>query len=184
LRWSDIDFAAPSVRIERALAAARGAGVYVKTTKTGGVRHVSITALARDVLAARLEQAQLSAAANGTPQPLPSDFIFSTARSGALPMRPEFLTRRWHRLRATANSPAVRLHELRHCVATELLTAGFDVRTVANRLGHARTSTTMDIYWAFVPARDRDAADHLDAILTAGPAELAGSTVRPRGLAP
>lgn len=59
----------------------------------------------------------------------------------------------------------VRLHDLRHFVATELLTEGIDVRTVANRLGHARTSTTMDIYWAFVPARDRDAADHLEAIL-------------------
>jgi integrase len=59
----------------------------------------------------------------------------------------------------------VRLHDLRHFVATELLTQGIDVRTVANRLGHARTSTTMDIYWAFVPARDRDAADHLESIL-------------------
>jgi hypothetical protein len=36
---------------------------------------------------------------------------------------------------------------------------------VSNRLGHARTSTTLDIYWAFVAARDRDAADHLDDLL-------------------
>ena len=42
---------------------------------------------------------------------------------------------------------------------------GIDVRTVANRLGHASTSTTLDIYWAWVPARDRDAARHLEAIL-------------------
>jgi hypothetical protein len=46
-----------------------------------------------------------------------------------------------------------------------LLTEGIDVRTVANRLGHARTSTTMDIYWGFVPTRERDAADHLETIL-------------------
>ena len=69
------------------------------------------------------------------------------------------------RLRAASGMPGVRIHDIRHFVATELLTAGIDVRTVANRLGHARTSTTMDIYWGFVPARDRDAADHLQSIL-------------------
>jgi integrase len=72
---------------------------------------------------------------------------------------------RWERLRESAGAPKVRLHDLRHFVATELLTAGIDVRTVANRLGHARTSTTMDIYWAFVPARDHDAAAHLEQLL-------------------
>jgi integrase len=56
-------------------------------------------------------------------------------------------------------------HDIPHFVATELLTAGIDLRMVANRLGHARTSTTLDIYWAWVPARDRDAADHLGALL-------------------
>lgn len=61
----------------------------------------------------------------------------------------------------------MRIHDLRHFVATELLSAGIDVRTVANRLGHARTSTTLDIYWAWVPARDRDAAAHLAFLLAA-----------------
>ena len=36
---------------------------------------------------------------------------------------------------------------------------------VTNRLGHARTSTTLDIYWAWVPVRDRDAAEHLQLVL-------------------
>src|SRR5262245_60687536 len=66
----------------------------------------------------------------------------------------------------------LKIHGLRHFVATELLTAGIDVRTVANRLGHARTSTTLDIYWAWVPARDRDAADHLGTVLSSPPPEL------------
>jgi hypothetical protein len=44
------------------------------------------------------------------------------------------------------------------------------------------TSTTMDIYWAFVPARDRDAADHLEAIL--GPDLIAQTTVMVRAAMP
>jgi integrase len=75
------------------------------------------------------------------------------------------VTRRWERLRAKAGLENVKIHGLRHFVATELLTAGIDLRTVANRLGHARTSTTLDIYWAWVPAQDQAAADHLDDVL-------------------
>jgi integrase len=172
LRWSDIDLGGPTVRIERSVGAARGSGVYVKTTKTGGVRRVSITTLARDALAARLEDA---GSASGATPVAPTDFVFAAACSSALPMRPESLTRRWQRLRQDADAQSVRLHDIRHFVATELLTAGFDVRTVSNRLGHARTSTTMDIYWAFVPARDREAAEHLDAILTEARTSISNS---------
>ena len=93
------------------------------------------------------------------------DQIFTNDPDARRPWRPELVTRRWERLRATSGPSHMRIHDLRHFVATELLTAGIDVRTVANRLGHARTSTTLDIYWAWVPARDRDAAHHIEAIL-------------------
>jgi len=79
------------------------------------------------------------------------------------------VSRRWERLRRPSGLNHLKIHGLRHFVATELLTTGIDVRTVANRLGHARTSTTLDIYWAWVPARDREAAEHLQAILEPGP---------------
>ena len=74
------------------------------------------------------------------------DLVFSTHTDARRPSRPELITRRWERLRTEVGCRDVRIHDLRHFVATELLTAGIDVRTVANRLGHARTSTTLDIY--------------------------------------
>lgn len=49
LRWADIDFDQRSVCIERSVSATR-AGVFVKPTKTGGVRRVSITAQAVEAL--------------------------------------------------------------------------------------------------------------------------------------
>lgn len=75
------------------------------------------------------------------------------------------MTARRTRHRKLFDLDHVRVHDLRHFVATELLTTGIDIRTVANRLGHARTSTTLDIYWAWVPAQDQHAAHHLETVL-------------------
>lgn len=158
LRWSDIDLERRTVRIERSVSATKEHGVFIKTTKTDRFRLVSLTAQATRSLTAqrqRIEQEQ----PNTFGAIRRTDLVFPNSSDTTLPWRPELVTRRWERLRTRAGLPHAKLHGLRRFVATELLTAGIDVRTVANRLGHARTSTTLDIYWAWVPARDRQAAD-------------------------
>ena len=61
--------------------------------------------------------------------------------------------------------PRVRLHSLRHSNATLLISEGVDIRTVSNRLGHAQTSTTLNIYSHALQSRDAAAADCLDMAL-------------------
>lgn len=54
------------------------------------------------------------------------------------------------------------IHALRHFSATELLTAGVDLRTVAGRLGHGGGgATTLRVYAAWVAAADQKAAEIL-----------------------
>ncbi len=140
----------------------------MKSTKTGRCHTVALTtASAAAALAERRGTA--TRVAEASQQELGRDeFVFSSDPLGRVPWRPSLATRRWARLREEVGIGRVRVHDLRHFVATELLTAGIDVRTVSNRLGHARTSTTLDVYWAFVPARDHEAADHLDSLLVPG----------------
>lgn len=64
--------------------------------------------------------------------------------------------------------PDVRLHDLRHYVATRLISKGVDPKTVANRLGHSSPATTLSIYSHFVPEADRHASDILGDLLVDG----------------
>lgn len=61
--------------------------------------------------------------------------------------------------------PDIPLHGLRHTSATLLISQNIDVRTVSNRLGHAQTSTTMNIYSHSLMKMDSVAADSLENLL-------------------
>lgn len=50
--------------------------------------------------------------------------------------------------------------------ATQLLSAGVDVRTVAGRLGHPNAATTLNVYAHFLEAADRAAAEVIGNIIT------------------
>jgi site-specific recombinase XerD len=54
------------------------------------------------------------------------------------------------------------LHTLRHYSATELISSGVDIRTVAGRLGHGGGgTTTLRVYAAWVAESDKQAANLL-----------------------
>ena len=55
--------------------------------------------------------------------------------------------------------PRIRLHDLRHTWATLALQAGGDIKIVSERLGHASTKITWDIYQHVTPAMQTDAAE-------------------------
>lgn len=77
------------------------------------------------------------------------------------PYSPNAVTQRYKDMAARLSIES-HLHALRHYSATELLTAGIDLRTVAGRLGHGGGgATTLRVYAAWVAASDRKAAEIL-----------------------
>ena len=81
-------------------------------------------------------------------------------------MRPDTLGSWFSKFIKRHDLPHITLHGLRHTNATLLIAAGTDLRTVANRLGHAQTSTTADIYAHAIQSADAAAAEQINSILT------------------
>ncbi|MEN9406606.1 MAG: Brevibacillus phage Abouo [Bacillota bacterium] len=62
---------------------------------------------------------------------------------------------------------AIRFHDLRHTSATLLINQGVHAKIIAERLGHADISTTMNIYGHALQSADQSAADKLNTLLLA-----------------
>ena len=163
LRWSDIDYNAGRVTFARGVVFGAH-GLVEKDTKTHAVRRVALDPRTAEVLAAHRERVDERAAQFGTV--IASDaFVFSHRPDGSEPWRPDSTTRAFRLLLAKAGLHGVRLHDLRHYVATQLLAAGVDVRTVAGRLGHRNASTTLNVYSHFLEQADEQAAHVLAMLL-------------------
>ena len=66
-----------------------------------------------------------------------------------------------------AGLPRIRFHSLRHTAASLLLAQGVHPRVVMEMLRHSTISLTMNTYSHVIPALERDAADRMDAVLSA-----------------
>ena len=64
-----------------------------------------------------------------------------------------------------AGVKSIKFHGLRHTCATLLLQAGVPVQAVAQRLGHAQISMTLEVYAHALPDMQKDAAARLGALL-------------------
>lgn len=164
LRWEDlvdVEDGGRGLWIRRAVSYAPNSGLVIGTTKTGTERLVALS----PSLVAELDEArerQTDRARRLGDDWDPSRYMIGADPVGRDPWRPDRATRVFAELRDSLDLPGVRLKELRHYVATQLLAAGVDVRTVAGRLGHAQTSMTTDVYAAWLPESDRRAAELLD----------------------
>ena len=77
---------------------------------------------------------------------------YSAPQGRRRPWSPNFVTKRFIRVRRAAGLSHFRLHDLRHFMATQMLDAGVPIPVVAARLCHARASTTLNVYAHAVPA--------------------------------
>ena len=141
----------------------KGGAQIEKTPKTGKGRHVSADPLTCELLGGYLALRRTRMATVGVEVPRTA-FVFSPDPAGEVPWNPDTMTHRYRRY-ADRVGIASSLKETRHFSATQLLSAGVDLSTVAGRLGHAEGSTTLRYYAQFTRPADQRAAAVIPAQL-------------------
>lgn len=172
LKWQDIDFDAGTVSINKSTAIVDGKR-YQKTPKNRTServisipRHV-LTMLRRYRLEYNTYRMRIGSQWTG------SGHIFIQWNGAQMhPSTPDSAMRKViDRYNGSHKEPLphVTPHGLRHTSATLLISQNVDIRTVSNRLGHAQTSTTMNIYTHALQKKDEQAAETLENLFIQKP---------------
>ena len=165
LREDRFDFEVQTVRFSKNYLVKDGQHIE-KNPKTGRGRIVSLDPLTCELLEGFLGRRREAAGGAGVIVPRDA-FVFSPDPAGAVPWNPDTMTHRYERYARSVGITSS-LKELRHYSATQLLSNGVDLRTVAGRLGHSEGSTTLNFYAQFVQPADKHAA----AVVSSRLAEL------------
>jgi len=96
-------------------------------------------------------------------------YAFTKTAYGSEPLHPDTITGMFGRAQKRAGLKSIRLHDLRHLHATQLLAAEVPVPTVSGGLGRANSATTLNVYAHFLEASDRDAADVIGKVIVDRP---------------
>lgn len=142
LRWED--YTGRTIKVRHSIVETK-AGLRIKAPKGKRTRDVTLNEPARRVIES---------------QPRVSEWIFT---SDAGPARPGWVSLMWNRWRKGHGVEGVRVHDIRHWYATYAIERGAPVASVAAQLGHAQTSTTLNIYAAATDAGRQHAADAVGA---------------------
>jgi integrase len=155
LRWEDWD--GNRLHVARRLVEAGGHVSERPGTKTQKPRRIALDELGIAVLE-RLRAGQQARAREAGARLPKNGYLLSVDGLGHAPRRPKAVSRAVSNGATAAGLPTLHLHRLRHYAATELVAHGTDVRTVANRLGHADPAPTLRVHSHRIEERDREAA--------------------------
>lgn len=171
LEWTDFDFTDNSININKSTTCVNGKAITKAPKTNSSIRKTSVPASVM-ALAKQYKKEQMEYRMALGSQWTGDNYVFIQWNGNQMHPDTPYKTfkRIIKRYNATviddaAKLPEIPLHGLRHTSATLLISQNVDVKTVSNRLGHAQTSTTMDIYSHALKKKDEQAADILDDLL-------------------
>jgi len=155
LHWTNVDLEAARIVVNRSLTLVNEELVWASPKTARSRRSLSLDPESVAVLRAHRCR-QLEERLNAGEAWQDNDLVFCNEDGGAL--HPSQFTRRFVTACERAGVRRIRLHDLRHTWATLALQAGIHPKVVSERLGHATTGITLDIYSHVQPELDAHAA--------------------------
>ena len=163
LCWQYVDFENEQFTIARTVIQHPGQDYVRDTTKNdSSYRTLPMTGEIKAMLRAIQEDQQENRELFGNCYH-ESDFVF-TQKDGT-PISPNYLTRVFHKTMESSDLPTIRLHDLRHSTATNLLANSFSVVEVQHWLGHSQPSTTLNFYSHVDSQSKRHISDALEKLI-------------------
>lgn len=143
LQWKNVDFQQRLITIAATMQQG-GGGCYLAEPKTeSSYRTLPMMDSIYTILSAQKERQERNRAILGQGY-IESDYV-CTWDDGRL-ITPDYVTREFHKVIIGSKLPTIRLHDLRHCVASNLLNSGYSPTDVAAWLGHSSPNTTFGYY--------------------------------------
>ena len=162
LTWHAVDFDKRSITVEQTLQQGIG-GSYISTPKTeSSYRTLPMT---DDIYELLWEHKRRQNRRKKMMGEYYNDTDFVCTRENGDVIQPNYLTVMFHSILERSDLPLIRLHDLRHSVASNLIDAGFSVVQVQEWMGHSETSTTLDIYSHATKRSKMQIADALQDML-------------------
>lgn len=183
LKWTDLDWVKRTLKIERQLAREKNLKSQFVSPKTrAGKRTIVLGKSTIELLRAHYER-QLEERKAAGEKWHEQGLIFTNRYGG--PMDSRNLLRDFKNLLSQSGLPEMRFHDLRHTAASLMLNRNVNPLAVSKRLGHARTSITLDTYGHLMPNLQEEVAEVIDELITPIPlgkkfSEPAKSEVAPK----
>ena len=153
LKWTDIDFNANSIYIQRQITRTDGEVKESPLKTKNAYRQIIVPPEVTEILKQKKDRE------NGF-----SEYVFSSPTGG--PISPDSVLKMLHRVLKRAGLEKVRFHALRHTFATMALQNGVDMKTLSGLLGHYSAGFTLDTYGHITPAMKQDAAEKVGSFLS------------------
>lgn len=163
LKWEKLDLDKRRVRIDSTLLYTPKKGIFENATKTCDVRPISLSVETVALLRTYRRWYLELKLANGDRW---NDTGYMFVRDDGQPMGPNSIGQWLEGFSKRHNLPHIHPHAFRHTAASLMNAEGIDIVTISKRMGHARTSTTTDIYAHVFEKADEQATEAIaDAVL-------------------